>query len=307
VVTGREDLHLVENLIVNKEGRMPDIGYFLGYPEPVSTPATVVVHDQEFHTSYWGHVGLLGLEDHVLLPGYAAYANTAAASLVPTNAQVLDLAHAQGGVTGYVHPFDTDPAPGDFTTPLTAEFPVDVALGKVDYYEALGLAGRSFATNGPLLEFGMENRGVGQELALPAGAHEVMAHVSLRSNVPVDHLEIIGNGEVVREVPLTGDRTRTSVDMRLPVRRSGWFLLRARTDHAVSPVLDLYPYATTSPVYVIVGGQPIRSAGDAEYFMAWIDRLAAGVKVHTGWNGKAEQGAVLAMLAKARAEFERRK
>jgi len=130
--------------------------------------------------------------------------------------------------------------------------------------------------------------------------------VSLRSNVPVDHLEIIGNGEVVQEVPLPEDRTRASVDVRLPVRGSGWFLLRARTDRAVYPVLDLYPYATTSPVYVIVGGQPIRSPGDAEYFMAWIDRLAAGVKQHTGWNGKAEQGAVLALLAKARAEFERR-
>jgi TolB protein len=363
-----EDLHLVENLIVNKEGRMPDIGYFLRHPDPVSTPTTVVMHDQEFHTSYWGHVGLLGLQDHILLPGYAGYANTAAASLVPTNADVLDLAHAQGGVTGYVHPFDSDPAPGDSTTPLTAEFPVDVALGKVDYYEALGFvddpmatarvwyrmlncgyrlptgagtdamanfaslrgpvgmnrvyvrsgvleqrrlldslkAGRSFATNGPLLEFTVENRGVGQELVLPAGAHEVMAHVSLRSNVPVDHLEIIGNGEVVRDVPLTGDRTRASVEVRLPVRRSGWFLLRARTDRAVYPVLDLYPYATTSPVYVIVGGQPIRSAGDAEYFMAWIDRLVTGVKQHTGWNGKEEQRAVLELLAKARAEFERR-
>jgi TolB protein len=365
-----EDLHLVENLIVNKEGRIPDIGYFLGHPDPVSTRTTVVVHDQEFHTSYWGHVGLLGLQDHILLPGYAGYANTAAASLVPTNADVLDLAHAQGGVTGYVHPFDSDPTPDDSTTSLTAEFPVDVALGKVDYYEALGFvddpmatakvwyrilncgyrlpagagtdamanfaslrgpvgmnrvyvrsgapleqhrlldslkAGRSFATNGPLLEFGVEQRGVGQELALPAGSHEVVAHVSLRSSVPVDHLEIIGNGEVVREVPLTGDRTRASVDVRLPVRRSGWFLLRARSDRARYPVLDLYTYATTSPVYVIVGRQPIRSAADAEYFMAWIDRLTAAVEQHPGWNGKEEQGTVLATLAKARAEFARRK
>jgi hypothetical protein len=314
-------------------------------------------------------VGLLGLRDHVLLPGYAGYANTAAASLVPTNADVLDLAHAQGGLTGYVHPFDSDPAPRDSSTPLTAEFPVDVALGKVDYYEALGFvdnpmatakvwyrilncgyrlpagagtdamanfaslrgpvgmnrvyvrsgvldqrrlldslkAGRTFATNGPLLDFRVENRGVGQELALPAGAHEVTAHVSLQSNVPVDHLEIVGNGEVVRDVPLTGDRTRAAVDVRLPVQGSGWFLLRARTDRAVYPVLDLYPYATTSPVYVIVGGRPIRSAEDAQYFMAWIDRLTAGVKLHAGWNGKEEQGTVLEMLAKARAEFEGRK
>ena len=34
------------------------------------------------------------------------YANTAAASLYPDNATIIDRSHAQGGVSGYVHPFD---------------------------------------------------------------------------------------------------------------------------------------------------------------------------------------------------------
>ena len=108
-----EDLHVVENLIVNKEGRIPDLEYFTGRPDPVSTPNTLIVHDQEYHTSYWGHAGLLGLRQNVVLPGYSGYVNTAAASLYPTNAAVMDLAHAQGGVTGYVHPFDSYPDPAD--------------------------------------------------------------------------------------------------------------------------------------------------------------------------------------------------
>ena len=107
-----EDLHVVENLIVNKESRIPDVEFFRGGLDPVSTATTIVTHDQEYHTSYWGHLGLLGLTDHLVLPGYAGYANTAAASLVPTNADVADVAHAQGGLAGYVHPFDSDPAPG---------------------------------------------------------------------------------------------------------------------------------------------------------------------------------------------------
>ncbi len=49
-----------------------------------------------------------------------------------------DLAHEQGAITGYVHPFDSYPDPRDSTKPLTHELPVDVALGKVDYYEAMG-------------------------------------------------------------------------------------------------------------------------------------------------------------------------
>jgi TolB protein len=364
-----EDLHLVENLIVNKEGRIPDIEYFTGAPDPVSRAGTVVVHDQEYHTSYWGHIGLLGLQRNVVLPGYSAYANTAAASLFPTNSVVIDLAHAQGALTGYVHPFDSYPDPADTTRPLTNEFPVDVALGKVDYYEALGFvddymatakvwyqmlncgfrlpagagtdamanfaslrgpvgmnrvfvhsglplrhrnwlaalrAGRSFATNGPLLGFSLNRKGLGDELSLPAGGGELVARISLRSLVPVDHLEIVRNGEVVQEVALRGDRTSLSSTLKIPARESGWYLLRARGDAPVYPILDVYPYATTSPIYVTVGGKPIRSRSDAAYFIAWIDRLKAGALAHQGWNTDAEKSEVLGSVERAREEFVRR-
>ncbi|HEY8257915.1 MAG TPA: CehA/McbA family metallohydrolase [Gemmatimonadales bacterium] len=364
-----EDLQVVENLIVNKEGRVPDVGYFRGPLDPASSPTTLIKHDQEFHTSYWGHLGLLGLRDHLVLPGYAAYANTAAASLVPTNADVADEARGQGGIAGYVHPFDTDPDPADSTKPLTAEFPVGVALGKVDYYEALGFvddpmatahvwyrilncgfrlpagagtdamtnfaslrgpvgmnrvyvrsgapldyrrwldslkSGRSFATNGPLLELTVNGRGVGEELRVPPGTSAVTARVSLRSNVAVDHLEIVGHGEVVKEIPLDGDRKSATLSVTLTVQGSTWFLLRARSDRASYPVLDLYPYATTSPVYVTMGDRPIRSAADAEYFVRWIDRLIAGVRAYREFNSEAEREHVLNQLTDARAEFEKR-
>src|SRR3989442_10706748 len=54
------------------------------------------------------------------------------------NADVADLAHAQGALFGYVHPFDTQPDPTDTTERLTFELPVDAALGKVDYMEVMG-------------------------------------------------------------------------------------------------------------------------------------------------------------------------
>ena len=95
-----EGLHLVENLVVNKEQRIPDIDAFRTTPDPVSTARFLLVHGQEFHTSFWGHTALLGLREHYLLPDYAGYANTAAASLVPTNADVADLAHRAGRAHG---------------------------------------------------------------------------------------------------------------------------------------------------------------------------------------------------------------
>ncbi|HEX7336494.1 MAG TPA: CehA/McbA family metallohydrolase [Gemmatimonadales bacterium] len=364
-----EDVHLVENLIVNKEGRIPDIGYFRGRPDPVSTTGTLIVHDQEYHTSVWGHIGLLGLTRNVILPGYAGYTNTAAASLDPTNAEVLGSAREQGGVTGYVHPFDSYPDPSDTTRPLTHELPVDVALGRVDYYEALGFvddysatakvwyqllncgfklpagagtdamanfaslrgpvgmnrvfarsgrlehrrwldalkAGRTFATNGPLLAFTLNGREIGDSLALPAREQELVAQVHLTSYVPVDHLEIVNNGAVVAAIPLTGDRTRLATTVRIPVRQSGWYLLRARANGPIYPVLDVYPYATTSPIYVTVGGEPIRSAVDADYFLAWIDRLERVALDHKDWNTGLEKESALKSIRDARTEFNRRR
>src|SRR2546427_11693146 len=110
-----EDLHVVEALAVNKEQRIPDIAYFRTGPDPVSTGRFLLMHGQEYHTSYWGHTALLGLTDHYILPEYAGYPNTAAASLSPTNADVADLAHAQEALVGYVHPFETPPDPADTT------------------------------------------------------------------------------------------------------------------------------------------------------------------------------------------------
>ena len=64
-----ENLFLVENLVVNKEQRIPDIAYFRTTPDPASIPNHWLLHGQEFHTSYWGHLGLLNLTHNFLLTG----------------------------------------------------------------------------------------------------------------------------------------------------------------------------------------------------------------------------------------------
>jgi hypothetical protein len=138
-----ENLTIVHDLIVNKEQRFPDIEYAgrMGKIDPASAGGAILTYGQEFHTSYWGHLGLLGLTNNLLIPGYAGYPNTIAASIFPSNAMVADLAHAQSptALAGYVHPFDAVPAP-DRDASITDELPVDIALGKVDYYEVLGFS-----------------------------------------------------------------------------------------------------------------------------------------------------------------------
>src|SRR4029434_934395 len=57
----------------------------------------------------------------------------------PHNGVIADLAHAQQGVVGYVHPFDTVPDPAKDPV-LTHALPADVAHGKFDYIEVVGFS-----------------------------------------------------------------------------------------------------------------------------------------------------------------------
>jgi TolB protein len=359
-----ENLAIVENLIVNKEQRVPDIAYFSPQLDSASTANHLLLHGQEYHTSYWGHLGLLSLTRNLLLPGYAGYPNTAAASLYPANGNVADMAHEQGALVGYVHPFDSIPDPAKDAS-LTAELPADVALGKVDYIEVVGFsdhkstaevwykllncgfrlptaagtdfmgnyaslrgpvglnrvyaevpwgplkiepwlaaikAGRTFATNGPLLDFWMGEQPIGGEVRLEK-KREVRFSAEMFSIVPVDHLQVVCNGKVKRELALDDKRTSAHVDGSIPLEASGWCVLRAFSDKAEYPILDLYPYATTSPVYVSVAGAPVHSAADATYFLVWVDRLISAVRSNASWNTEAEKESVLSMLREAREKY----
>ncbi len=371
-----EDVNVVENLIVNKEQRVPDIAYAGKFLDAASKVGRLLVHAQEFHTSPWGHLGLLDLHRGMVMPDYAGYPQTAAASLYPSNSVVADLAHEQRALVGYVHPFDDPPdveagvsgAAGSPKAALTNALPVDVALGKVDYIEVVGFSehrttadvwyrllnlgyrlpagagtdamanfaalrgpvgmnrvfmpaplatlklgegyypalkrGATFVTNGPLIWFRLGEKTPGGEVKLAAGKHEVKFSAWLRSIVPVDHLEIVCNGKVARTLELKGGRDSGDFTGTIPISESGWCVLRAWSEKAEHPVLDAYPYATTSPVYVTVEGAPVSSPEDAAYFVKWIERVMDAVGKHTGWNSEAEKEAVMRSLAEARAIYE---
>jgi Tol biopolymer transport system component len=365
-----EGVGLVYDLVVNKEQRIPDQAAFTPEIDHAATADAILVHGQEFHTSYWGHLGLLHLKDHLILPDYAGYPFTAAASLYPHNSAVADRAHAQGGVVGYVHPFEESEVRSVETgegAPLTNELPVDAALGKVDYYEVVGFsdhrasaevwyrllncglhlpagagtdamanyaslrgpvglnrvyvpgsgivdadrflaqlkAGHSFATNGPLLGLKLESAAPGDTLTLEKGEHVLSYKVNLRSNVPVDHLELIWNGEVAATLKLEGSHTEADLEGHLKVNGSGWLLLRAWSDHPLPELFDLYPYATTSPIYVGVGGAPLHSKAAGAFFLKWLDRMRPLVAAHPDYRTTEEREAVLGDIDRARAFYEK--
>src|SRR6266446_4456953 len=125
----------------------------------------------------------------------------------------------------------------------------------------------------------------------------------MSSIVPVDHLQIVCNGKVARELALDSNRTSAHLDGSIPLKASVWCVLRAFSDKSEYPILDLYPYATTSPVYVSVAGAPVYSAADATYFVAWVDRLISAARSNTSWNTEAEKESMLTMLGEARKKY----
>ncbi len=352
-----EDLDLAYDLVVNKEERVPDIAAFRTDPDPASTPRTLLLHGQEFHTSFWGHLGLLNLTDHFLTPGFSAYRHTAMASPYPTNGVIADLAHAQGGLVGYVHPFDTLPDPAHDAV-LSNALPADVIEGKVDYIEVMGFsdhkatatvwyrllnlgfhlptgagtdamanyaslrgpvglnrvfldtggkrdaaaamaalkAGHGFASNGPLLGLLLDEAKPGDTLAKPGRHHY---RVALRSPVAVDHLELVHNGQVIKTFALGGDHQRFDAAGDLDFA-GGWVLLRAWNDGADPQVLDLYPYATTNPVWL---GEHVRAPGaraDAIWFASWMTRVIEAAAAREDYNSAEEKRATLDEFGRAR-------
>ena len=374
-----ENLGIANNLIVNKEQRIPDIAYAGKQVDPASNERTLVVHGQEFHTTQWGHLDLLNIRANILLPGYAGYPNTAAASLFPTNADVSDMAHAQGAVVGYAHPFDEDPAQVPRRQEdAPEEFAADVALGKVDYLEVVGFndyrstaavwyrllnlgfripagagtdamanfaslrgpvgldrvyarvpegpvkmeawlaelkKGRTFGTNGPLLDFSLGGKEIGGELKFDGSQTEVPFKAALRSIVPVDHLEIVCGGEkaaassrtpyMVQTLSMNSTRNEADVSGTLGLTESGWCVLRASSDKAEYPVLENYVYATTSPIYVTIGDKRPRSREDARYFVAWMERVIGMTERYPDWNSAGEKESVLGRLRQAKAVYEK--
>jgi TolB protein len=362
-----EGLEVIHQLTVNKEQRFPDMQFM-----PITGGGdsdVLLVQGQEFHTSYWGHRGILGLKDHLLLPGYAGYPNTAAASLYPMNADVYDMAHAQGALVGAVHPFNEVPDP--FAQPaqrITDELPVDVALGKLDYMEIVGFSdhiataevwykllnlgfklpagagtdattnyaapirgqvgfdrayvwtpgwpttldvwkdelrqGKTFATNGPLIEFTLGGEMVGGELKYDFAQRDVAFTAKLRTIVPVEYLEVVCNGKMVQSLLLEGPKETADIKGKVPLNESGWCVLRAWSEKAVYPVMDDYTYATTSPVYVTIGGKRAYSKKDAEYFEGWIDRATEITAKYPDWNSAEEKEMVLKKLQEARGVYE---
>ena len=129
----------------------------------------------------------------------------------------------------------------------------------------------------------------------------------LRSIVPIDHLEIVVNGKVVRTIAPAKNRTTADFEAATKVSGNGWLLVRAWNDGAVPEVFDIYPYGTTNPVFFHTEGAATHCGADADFFLKWLERLRAAASAHQGYNTPAEREATLGEISAAREVFTKRR
>ncbi len=147
-------------------------------------------------------------------------------------------------------------------------------LNESNYLAAIR-AGKTFATSGPMLSLTVSGQGPGGTVNYAGGTAPLPVAMRVRSIQPLEVLELIVNGEVVdrselsrvKPAPVLDERVNTS----LSPKRSGWVAARALFR---APDRRLRQ-AHTSPVYVTVNGKPTASRRDAEFFLAWLERLEA--------------------------------
>ncbi|MCH7825346.1 MAG: CehA/McbA family metallohydrolase [Acidobacteria bacterium] len=177
---------------------------------------------------------------------------------------------------------------------------------------------RTFGTNGPLLFLAVGHAVLGAETMVEPGGEIILetaddttlnVRLAVASIAPLERVEIVVNGAVAHTWEATdfaADRAtgawQLTTSIELP--GSGWIAARA-----VGPpseyVGDAFPFAQTSPVYVVREGVTHTSVEDARFLLETINVLWDRVDQRDAFNTDAERRDYFDAIEAARAVFQR--
>ncbi len=177
-------------------------------------------------------------------------------------------------------------------------------------------SGRTFVTTGPLLGLTANGKRVGDTIELAPGDRvEIDAEVQAPfDRYAIDALEIVVGGRVVAAAPNADRKSALRVSARLRAERSSWIAARARgrslLPFQVWPRLGaagggVPPMAHTSPIYLVVGGEPTRSSADARVLAAAVERAVEWAKHEARFQRDEERAEMVALFESARQVYVR--
>ena len=168
-------------------------------------------------------------------------------------------------------------------------------LSVANFAEAIR-AGRTMATNGPFLELLVDGRGPGDPVELPAGRR---VPVTVRCQGPgVERLELAGPDGALAEAG-GGGGAALAIDTEVTAGDSMWLCAVARGPGHAS-VLGPMVFAHTSPVWVLVGGRPVRRPASARWLLDWLDRFEALLAGHGRFADDGQREELAAVAERAR-------
>ncbi|WP_139001844.1 CehA/McbA family metallohydrolase [Hyunsoonleella aestuarii] len=107
--------------------------------------------------------------------------------------------------------------------------------------------GRSFVSNGPLVEFEVDGKIPGE--VIEAGQKKVSWKLKVHAPIAFDKVEIFVNGNVVATKKGMSGTTSKTYKGTLAVPAGGWVTVRVSGGDITWPLMDSYPYAETSPIW----------------------------------------------------------
>ncbi|MFC1735178.1 CehA/McbA family metallohydrolase [Candidatus Hydrogenedentota bacterium] len=171
-------------------------------------------------------------------------------------------------------------------------------------------AGRSFVTNGPIIEFSMDGKSVGDVISIKPGEKKTLTiTAAAESRYAFDRLELLKDGKVIASDTASDGGLRARINMKVDVSESSWFAARClgecepmRSRHFGKP--DIPVFAHTSPVYVDVPGKPCVYRKSAEYNVKYIDAAVEAVTKLQHYLNEEQKNEVLGIFARAREFYQ---
>ena len=125
-------------------------------------------------------------------------------------------------------------------------------------------------------------------------AGELVVQASVDTQVPVDRVELLVNGRVVYSGTAAGSSTHP-----VTVQSSSWIALRALGPRHRLVLNDTMTFAHTSPVYVTVGGLPIRVPDDVRFYREWVEKLITRTETNGRFATPERKSEVVSLFRKA--------
>jgi len=158
----------------------------------------------------------------------------------------------------------------------------------VDKWYAAVRAGKVLTTNGPILFLDTK----------PSG-HDLKVSIKAYAREPIDRIEIIANGEVLRTIVPAGDTKDFEGDALLNPGNHSWIAARCflKTSYTVR-------FAHTSPIYLPGKWD---ASPDARYFVDWMDELIALTNADLKhFRNESEKQEILTLYRQARSFYAAR-